>query len=95
MQDGKRARFSVWAKACGKRAREYTRRRRRDSDLKKGVSEVTAYHELDLPLVTRAFYKQTLNTRLIPLTFAPEEPNAESMEAIADESHRRCSLTEC
>ena len=30
------------------------------------------------------FYKQMVNTRRIPLTFAPEEPNAESRAAIAE-----------
>ena len=42
------------------------------------------YYGLDLSSVTRAFYKQMVNTRRIPLTFAPEEPNAESLEAIAE-----------
>ena len=31
-----------------------------------------------------AFYKQMVNTRCIPLAFAPEEPNAESLEAIRE-----------
>lgn len=57
---------------------------RLDDDLKKGASEVAAYYGLDLSSVTRAFYKQMVNTRRIPLTFAPEEPNAESLEAIAE-----------
>lgn len=55
-----------------------------DNDLKREASEVAAYYGLDLSSVTRAFYKQMVNTRRIPLTFAPEEPNAESLEAIRE-----------
>lgn len=57
---------------------------RLDNELKRGASEVAAYYGLDLSSVTRAFYKQMVNTRRIPLTFAPEEPNDESLEAIAE-----------
>ena len=46
-----------------------------DDDLKREASEVAGYYGLDLSSVTRAFYKQMENTRRIPLTFAPEEPN--------------------
>ncbi|WP_417060524.1 type II toxin-antitoxin system RelB/DinJ family antitoxin [Ellagibacter isourolithinifaciens] len=55
-----------------------------DEDLKRDASEVADYYGLDLSSVTRAFYKQMVNTRRIPLTFAPEEPNAESLEAIRE-----------
>lgn len=55
-----------------------------DDDLKRGASEVADYYGLDLSSVTRAFYKQMVNTRRIPLTFAPEEPNDESLEAIRE-----------
>ncbi|MGN0261887.1 MAG: type II toxin-antitoxin system RelB/DinJ family antitoxin [Eggerthellaceae bacterium] len=55
-----------------------------DEDLKRGASEVASYYGLDLSSVTRAFFKQMVNTRRIPLTFAPEEPNEESLEAIAE-----------
>ena len=44
-----------------------------DDDLKRGASEVADYYGLDLSSVTRAFYKQMVNTRRIPLTFAPDE----------------------
>lgn len=57
---------------------------RLDDELKSGAAEVAAYYGLDLSSVTRAFYKQMVNTRRIPLTFAPEEPNVESLEAIAE-----------
>lgn len=57
---------------------------RLDDELKRGASEVAAYYGLDLSSVTRALYKQMVNTRRIPLTFAPEEPNAESRAAIAE-----------
>ena len=55
-----------------------------DEELKRGASEVANYYGLDLSSVTRAFYKQMVNTRRIPLTFSPEEPNEESFEAIAE-----------
>ena len=55
-----------------------------DDNLKRGASEVAEYYGLDLSSVTRAFYKQMVNTKRIPLTFAPEEPNAESLDAIRE-----------
>lgn len=55
-----------------------------DDALKREASEVADYYGLDLSSVTRAFYKQMVNTRRIPLTFAPEEPNAESLETIRE-----------
>ncbi len=55
-----------------------------DDNLKREASEVADYYGLDLSTVTRAFYKQMVNTRRIPLTFVPEEPNAESLEAIRE-----------
>lgn len=57
---------------------------RLDDELKRGAAEVADYYGLDLSSVTRAFYKQMVNTRRIPLTFAPEEPNEESLAAIAE-----------
>lgn len=57
---------------------------RLDDELKRGASEVAAYYGLDLSSVTRAFYKQMVNTHRIPLTFAPEDPNPESLGAIAE-----------
>lgn len=55
-----------------------------DDDLKREAAEVADYYGLDLSSVMRAFYKQMVNTRRIPLTFAPDEPNAESLEAIRE-----------
>ena len=55
-----------------------------DEDLKREAAEVASYYGLDLSSVTRAFYKQMVNTRRIPLTFAPEEPNDESLAAIVE-----------
>ena len=52
-----------------------------DDDLKRGASEVADYYGLDLSSVTRAFYKQMVNTRRIPLTFAPDEPSIDSRVA--------------
>lgn len=57
---------------------------RLDADLKREAAEVADYYGLDLSSVTRAFYKQMVNTRRIPLTFAPEGPNEESLAAIAE-----------
>lgn len=55
-----------------------------DDELKRGASEVADYYGLDLSSVTRAFYKQMVNTRRIPLTLAPEEPNDESLASIRE-----------
>lgn len=55
-----------------------------DETLKKDASAVADYYGLDLSSVTRAFYKQMVNTGSIPLTFAPEIPNKESLEAIKE-----------
>lgn len=55
-----------------------------DDDLKREASKVAEYYGLDLSSVTRAFYKQMVHTRRIPLTFTPEEPNAESLEVIRE-----------
>lgn len=49
-----------------------------------GGAEVADCYGLDLSSATRAFYKQMVNTRRIPLTFAPEGPNEESLAAIAE-----------
>lgn len=53
-------------------------------DLKREASEVADYYGLDLSSVTRAFYKQMVNTHRISQTFTPEEPNAESLDAIRE-----------
>lgn len=55
-----------------------------DSALKNEAAEVADYYGLDLSSVTRAFFKQMVNTRRIPLTFAPEEPNDETLAAMAE-----------
>lgn len=55
-----------------------------DSDLKQEVSEIAEYYGLDLSTLTRALYKQIVNTHRIPLTFAPEELNEESLAALAE-----------
>lgn len=60
---------------------------RLDEADKQGASEVAAYYGLDLASVTRAFYKQMIRTRSIPLDFywpGSEEPNEESLEAIRE-----------
>ena len=45
-----------------------------DDDLKRGASEVADYYGLDLSSVTRAFYKQMVNTRRIPRPSLPTSP---------------------
>lgn len=55
-----------------------------DSALKNEAAEVADYYGLDLSSVTRAFFKQMVNTRRIPLTFAPEEPNEETLAAMVE-----------
>ncbi len=57
---------------------------RLDETLKKDASNVANYYGLDLSSVTRAFYKQMVNTNCIPLTFTREEPNEISCEAIKE-----------
>lgn len=42
-----------------------------DEDLKNGASRVAEYYGFDLSSVTRAFYKQMVDTRSIPLTLNP------------------------
>lgn len=55
-----------------------------DEQLKREAAEVADYYGLDLSSVTRAFYKQMVNTHRIPLTFAPEDPNDDSRAAITE-----------
>ncbi len=55
-----------------------------DDTLKKDAANVASYYGLDLSSVTRAFYKQMVNTGCIPLTFVREEPNEESREAMRE-----------
>ena len=64
---------------------------RLDDSLKKQASDVASYYGLDLSSVTRAFYKQMVNTSCIPLTFTREEPNDESLEAIHEGDEFLCS----
>lgn len=54
---------------------------RMDDDLKRSAADVADYYGLDLSTVVRAVFKQMVNTRRIPLTLAPEEPNTESQYA--------------
>lgn len=49
-----------------------------------GGAEAADCYGLDLSSATSATYKQMVNTRRIPLTFAPEGPNEESLAAIAE-----------
>lgn len=53
-----------------------------DETVKNEASEVARFYGLDLASVTRALWAQIARTRRIPLEFADEEPNDESLEAI-------------
>ena len=53
-----------------------------DSKLKREAFEVAEYYGLNLSSVTH--FKQMVNMHRIPLMFAPEEPNDESLEAITE-----------
>ena len=55
-----------------------------DSDDKALASEIAEYFGFDLSSVTRAFYKQMIRERRIPLNLSFPEPNEESLEAIRE-----------
>lgn len=57
---------------------------RMDDELKRSAADVADYYGLDLSSVVRAVFKQMVNTRRIPLTLSPEEPNAESLRAVKE-----------
>lgn len=57
---------------------------RMDDELKRSAADVAEYYGLDLSSVVRSVFKQMVNTGRIPLTFAPEEPNGESLNAAAE-----------
>ena len=54
---------------------------RMDDELKRSAADVAEYYGSS---VVRAVFKQMVNTGRIPLTFAPEEPNGESLNAAAE-----------
>ena len=55
-----------------------------DSEEKAQAAEIAEYFGFDLSSVTRAFYKQMIRERRIPLDLSYPEPNAGSLEAIKD-----------
>lgn len=55
-----------------------------DESLKREASLVAEYYGFDLSSVTRAFYKQMVRERSIPLNLGSYEPNEESLEAIRE-----------
>lgn len=57
---------------------------RLDEADKAAASEVAEYYGFDLASVTRAFYKQMIRTRSIPLDLGRDEPNPESLRAIEE-----------
>lgn len=58
---------------------------RLDEADKQAASEVVEYYGFDLASVTRAFYKEIIRTRSIPLSLGRgDSPNAESLRAIED-----------
>jgi DNA-damage-inducible protein J len=55
-----------------------------DSKDKEAASEIAEYFGFDLSSVTRAFYKQMIRERRIPLDFTMDKPNDESLQAIKE-----------
>ncbi len=55
-----------------------------DSTEKEQAAEIADYFGFDLSSVTRAFYKQMIRERRIPLDFSMPEPNYESRKAIEE-----------
>lgn len=55
-----------------------------DEQTKRDVVEIVEDFGLDLSSVTRAFYRQIVRERRIPLTLSYPEPNEESLESIRD-----------
>lgn len=55
-----------------------------DEDLKNNAAEVAEYYGFDLSGITRAFYKQIVRDRAIPLSLGYRGPNAESLRALAE-----------
>lgn len=55
-----------------------------DEQTKKDATAIVEYFGFDLSSVTRAFYRQIVRERRIPLTLSCPEPNDESLESIHD-----------
>lgn len=51
---------------------------------KRAASEVAEHYGFDLSSVTRAFWKQMVRERRIPLNLGSYEPNEESLESLED-----------
>lgn len=57
---------------------------RLDSSDKEKAAEIADFFGLDLSSVTRAFYKQMIRERRIPLDLSMPEPNEKSLQAIQE-----------
>lgn len=55
-----------------------------DEQTKRDASKIVEDFGFDLSSVTRAFYRQIVRERRIPLTLSYPEPNDESLESIRD-----------
>ncbi len=55
-----------------------------DERTKREASEIVEDFGFDLSSVTRAFYRQIVRERRIPLTLSYPEPNEESLKSIRD-----------
>jgi DNA-damage-inducible protein J len=55
-----------------------------DGQDKRAASAIAEYFGFDLSSVTRAFYKQMIRERRIPLDLTMSEPNDESLAAIKE-----------
>ncbi len=57
---------------------------RLDASDKEQAAEIADYFGFDLSSVTRAFYKQMIRERRIPLDLSMPEPNEESLQAMRE-----------
>ena len=55
-----------------------------DENDKREVSKIVSYYGLDLSSATRAFYKQIIRQRCIPVDFGYQYPTEESLKSIKE-----------
>ncbi len=55
-----------------------------DEEEKKQAAKIAEYYGFDLSSVTRAFYKQMIREKRIPLNLGNYEPNEETLESFAE-----------
>ena len=55
-----------------------------DEEEKKQAAKIAEYYGFDLSSVTRAFYKQMIREKRIPLNLGNYEPNEETIESLRE-----------